>query len=228
MLFRSGFFNRPGNPYLGPDGKDWPDNGERFAAFSFAAAELAKGVVKGIKPKIVHLHDWQAALAAVYIHYAKGPKTVLTVHNIAFQGQFSARLFSSLGLPNEAYSIDGVEYYGGVSFLKGGLAYADAITTVSPTYADEICTPEFGMGLDGLLRARRSALRGIINGIDTDIWNSATDKTLPQVYDERTLGFRVKNKRELEAKFGLEEGEGIIHGVVSRLTHQKGLDVLIE
>lgn len=222
-------FNREGNPYLGPDGRDWPDNAARFAALSRAAAELALGRIGSMPVDILHLHDWQAALAAAIVRYADvphKPKTVVTVHNIAFQGNFSADVFSILGLPPQAFSMQGLEYYGQVGFLKGGLATADAITTVSPTYAQEICTPEFGMGLDGLLRSRRTHLHGIVNGIDTDVWNPATDKTIAKTYSATTLDERRINTRALEQAMGLEPGDGIIHGVVSRLSWQKGLDLL--
>jgi starch synthase len=225
-------FDRPGNPYLGPDGKDWPDNGKRFAALSRAASDVGEGKVKNFLPDILHLHDWQAALAAANVRYASGttrkPKTLLTVHNIAFQGCFGAQLFGDLGLPQHAYAVDGVEYYGGISFLKAGLACADAISTVSPTYAHEITTPEFGMGLDGLLRQRRGALTGIVNGIDTDVWNPETDNAIPQKFSSKSLDKRIANKRALESRLGLDQADGILHGVVSRLTSQKGLDLLAE
>ncbi len=225
-------YNRPGNPYLGPDGKDWPDNPKRYAALSRAASDIGEGKVKAFVPDVLHLHDWQAALAAANVRYAaqgtRKPKTLLTVHNIAFQGTFGAQTFSDLGLPPNAYAVDGVEYYGGISFLKGGLACADAISTVSPTYAHEITTPEFGMGLDGLLRQRRVSLSGIVNGIDTDVWNPETDKDIAQTYTVKTLDKRIANKRALEQRMGLDEGDGILHGVVSRLTWQKGLDLLAE
>lgn len=219
-------YDRPGNPYVGPDGKDWPDNAFRFAALSAAAADIGRGALKTWIPDVLHLHDWQAALAAVDVRHRGGPRTVVTVHNIAFQGQFPASVFPRLGLPAAAYSIEGLEYYGNVGFLKGGLASADMITTVSPTYAREICTPEFGMGLDGLLRARRHNTIGIVNGIDTGVWNPGTDKALPATYAATTIARRKDNKRELEKHFGLEGGDGILHGVVSRLTWQKGLDIL--
>jgi starch synthase len=219
-------YDRPGNPYLGPDGKDWADNAFRFAALSIAAANIARGAIKGYQPDVLHLHDWQAALAAVDVRHRGGPRTIVTVHNIAFQGQFSASIFPQLGLPAQAFAMDGLEYYGNVGFLKGGIACADAITTVSPTYAREICTPEYGMGLDGLLRARRAVTHGIVNGIDTTIWDPATDKAIAAPYSAKTLKQRVGNKRTLEKAFGLETGDGIIHGVVSRLTWQKGLDIL--
>jgi starch synthase len=225
-------YERPGNPYLGPDGKDWPDNGRRFAALSRAASDIGEGKAQGFLPDLLHLHDWQAALAAANVRYASGttrkPKTLLTVHNIAFQGNFGAQLFGELGLPAHAYAVDGVEYYSGINFLKGGLACADAISTVSPTYAQEITTPEFGMGLDGLLRQRRSVLTGIVNGIDTDVWNPETDKDIAQSFNSKTLENRTTNKRALETRLGLDKDNGILHGVVSRLTHQKGLDLLAE
>jgi starch synthase len=225
-------FDRPGNPYLGADGKDWSDNPKRFAALSRAASDIGEGKLTSFLPDILHLHDWQAALAAANVRYAasrtRKPKTLLTVHNIAFQGNFGAQSFSDLGLPANAYAVDGLEYYGGINYLKGGLSCADAISTVSPTYAHEITTPEFGMGLDGLLRARRASLTGIVNGIDTDVWNPETDSDIAQTYSAKTLEARSANKRALEQRLGLDVGDGILHGVVSRLTWQKGLDLLIE
>ncbi|NMD08827.1 MAG: glycogen synthase GlgA [Phyllobacteriaceae bacterium] len=221
-------FNRAGNPYLGPDGKDWPDNAIRYAALSTAAADIGRGALKTWVPDILHLHDWQAALAAVDVRHRGGPRTIVTVHNIAFQGQFPASVFPRLGLPGAAYSMEGLEYYGNVGFLKGGLATTDMITTVSPTYAREICTPEYGMGLDGLLRARRHNTVGIVNGIDTGIWNPESDEALTATYSAKTLAKRRGNKRELEKRFGLDQGDGILHGVVSRLTWQKGLDILAQ
>ncbi len=221
-------FDRPGNPYMGPDGKDWPDNALRYAALSTVAADIGRSALKSWAPDVLHLHDWQAALAAVDVRHRGGPRTVMTVHNIAFQGQFPASIFPRLGLPAASYSMEGLEYFGNVGFLKGGLATADMITTVSPTYAREICTPEYGMGLDGLLRARRHNTTGIVNGIDTGIWNPETDEDLTATYSSKTLARRKLNKRELEKRFGLETGDGILHGVVSRLTWQKGLDILAQ
>jgi starch synthase len=218
-------FDRPGNPYLGKDGKDWPDNAQRFAALARAAAEVAGGINPRYRADVLHCHDWQAGLGPVYTHFLGGPKSVMTVHNIAFQGQFPASVFALLGLPPEAFAIDGVEYYGNVGYLKGGLATADAITTVSPTYAQEICTPEYGMGLDGLLRARRHVLRGIVNGIDTAVWDPGKDPLIAETYGAKTLKKRAANKRALEARFKLEPGDGLLHGVVSRLTWQKGMDI---
>jgi starch synthase len=219
-------YDRPGNIYLAPNGSDWPDNVARYGALAFVAAEIGRGAVKGYEPEVLHLHDWQSALAAVHTHFGGGPPTLVTVHNIAFQGVFPAQDFGTLRLPPQAFSIEGAEYYGKVSFLKGGLACANAISTVSPTYAREICTPEFGMGLDGLLRARRDVLTGIVNGIDTTVWNPFADKLLAKTFASASIKDRRANKRELEQRFGLTQGEGIIHGVVSRLTGQKGLDLL--
>ena len=218
-------YNRVGNPYLGGDGKDWPDNPQRFAALSQVAAMLARGECGSYKVDVLHAHDWQAALAPVYLHYSGGPKTIITVHNIAFQGQFSPAIFSQLGLPPQAFNVNALEFYGNVGFLKGGLALANAITTVSPTYAQEICTSEYGMGLEGLLRARRSVLYGFVNGIDAEVWNPQTDQALQTNYNIKTLEARVANKRAIEQRFKLEAGDGIIHGVVSRLTWQKGMDI---
>ena len=219
-------FDRPGNPYLAPDGKDWPDNGRRFAALSKAAADVASGRAGDFAADVLHCHDWQAALAPVYVAFGGGPRTVMTVHNIAFQGQFPASIFSALGLPAAAFGIEALEYYGNVGFLKGGLATADRITTVSPSYAQEICTPEYGMGLDGLLRARRNLLTGIVNGIDDTVWNPASDPLIPDTFTAKTIARRSANKRAVEQRFGLDTGDGLLHAVVSRLTWQKGIDIL--
>ena len=221
-------FDRPGNPYLGPTGADWPDNWQRFAALAFAAAEVGRGKVAAFVPDVVHCHDWQAALAAVYLRFTDGPraKSIVTIHNLAFQGNFASAIFASLGLPAAAFAIDGIEYYGGVGFLKGGLQFADAITTVSPTYAREICTPDGGMGLDGLLRARGGVLTGILNGVDTAVWNPATDESLAAPYTAPQLRRRMQNKRAVEERFSLIPGDGPIFCVVSRLTWQKGIDIL--
>jgi starch synthase len=223
-------FDRPGNPYLGPDGLDWRDNAQRFAALARVGADLAKGAIAGFVPKIVHAHDWQSALAAAYLHYDGGarPRTILTIHNLAFQGHFPAAQFDGLGLPAYALSIDGVEYFDGVGFLKAGLQFADRITTVSPTYAREIMTPEFGMALDGLLRARASVVEGIVNGIDDTVWNPATDPNLAQNYSALRIDMRPRNKTALQQRFGLTANfELPLFGVVSRLTSQKGLDLLL-
>lgn len=227
VLDAPNFFMRDGGLYGDQSGQDWPDNWRRFAALARAAAEIGRGGVKGLSLDVLHAHDWQAALAPAYLRYAGSPiKTVMTIHNIAFQGSFGADIFDDLGLPQDAWSIDGVEYYGGVGFLKAGLQAADAVTTVSPTYAREILRPEFGMGLEGLIAERTGRVTGIVNGIDAAIWSPEHDAALPAPYAFKTLARRAKNKRAVEREFGLEPGDGPIFTVVSRLTWQKGMDVL--
>ncbi|MBN9074202.1 MAG: glycogen synthase GlgA, partial [Rhizobiales bacterium] len=223
-------FDRIGGPYGDASGIDWPDNWRRFAALSQAGGDIAGGAIDGYLPDLVHAHDWQAALTLAYMRFGKavGTPSVMTVHNLAFQGQFGAGIFGALGLPGQAMSIDGVEYYGGVGYLKAGLQAAWAITTVSPTYAQEIRSPEFGMGLDGLVNSRAADLHGIVNGIDTAIWNPETDKHLKAQYTARTLKARAANKRALEERFAMSPDDGPLFCVVSRLTWQKGIDVLAE
>lgn len=223
-------YARPGGPYADATGRDWDDNWRRFAALSRAAADLASGAVPGHDYAVLHAHDWQAGLAPAYLRFApssvRAAKTVATVHNIAFQGRYDAEIFPALGLPESAWSVDGVEYYGGVGYLKAGLEAADAVTTVSPTYADEIREPRFGMGLEGLIAAKSERVHGIVNGIDPAIWSPETDAALPARYSARTLPKRVANKRAVEQRFELDPGPGPIFCVVSRLTWQKGMDVL--
>jgi starch synthase len=219
-------YNRAGNPYLGPDGKDWPDNARRFAALSQVAADLARGTIGGYAADVLHAHDWQAGLAPAYLRYLGGPKSLMTVHNLAFQGHFPASIFGALGLPPTAFTIDGVEYYGGVGYLKAGLQCASAISTVSPSYAREIQTVEDGMGLDGLLRDRASVLHGIVNGIDIEVWNPETDAALTKTFSASTIDKRKDNKRAIERQFGLKQDDGPLYCIVSRLTQQKGMDLV--
>jgi starch synthase len=224
-------YDRPGNPYLGPDGLNWPDNAQRFAALARVGADIGLGALDGFRPQVVQAHDWQAALAAAYLNYAYRPRpgVITTIHNLAFQGHFPMSLFGELGLPPQAVSIDGVEYFGGVGYLKAGLRLSDRITTVSPTYAREIMTPEFGMALDGLLRTRAAVVHGIVNGIDDRIWNPATDAALPQNYSALRIDMRVRNKTALQTQMGLAPGvDRPLLGVISRLSDQKGLDLLLQ
>jgi starch synthase len=224
-------FARVGNPYLGPDGREWPDNGIRFAGLGAAAAAVGAGIVPGLTFDIVHAHDWQAAMAVVYLHFHNGPRpgTVMTVHNLAFQGRYRASLFSRLGLPDAAFSLDGLEYHGDVNFLKGGLSYADRLTTVSPTYAREITGIENGMGLDGLLRHRTGSLSGIMNGIDDTVWNPETDSLISARFARGRTAERSINKTALQKRMGLDPNpDALLIGVVSRLTSQKGLDMLLD
>ena len=224
-------YDRPGNPYLGPDGLNWPDNAQRFAALARVGADIGLGAVDAFRPQVVHAHDWQAALAAAYLYYADGPRpgTAITIHNIAFQGHFPSSIFGELGLPPYAFTIDGVEYFGGVGYLKAALRLSDRITTVSPTYAREIMTPEFGMALDGLLRSRAAVVQGIVNGIDDMVWNPATDAALPQTYSALRIDMRVRNKTALQTQMGLAPSvDRPLFGVISRLSDQKGLDLLLQ
>jgi starch synthase len=224
-------FDRPGNPYTGPDGRDWPDNAFRFGALSWAAARIGLGAAKPYRPNVVHAHDWQAGLSFAYLAYDGGerPATVMTVHNLAFQGQFPANLLEPLKLPPHAFAIEGVESYGAIGFLKAGLQFADRITTVSPTYAAEIQTPETGCGFDGLLRVRASVLHGIRNGIDTEVWNPQRDSRIVSQFARATLPLRAPNKTALQQRFGLDvDPDRLLYGVVSRLAWQKGLDLLAD
>jgi starch synthase len=226
------YFNRPGNPYLGPEGGDWLDNHLRFGLLSRVAAWLgSEASTLDWQPDIVHCHDWQTGLAAAYLNYLPGrrAKSLFTVHNLAFQGLFGHASLPELGLPDAAWHIDGVEYHGYLSFLKAGLQHANAITTVSPSYAREIQTDAEGMGMAGLLRHRSGQFSGILNGIDTHAWNPATDPHLFQTYSARRLEDKAINKAELQRQLGLEQRKDIpLLAVVSRLTEQKGLDLLLE
>ena len=227
VLDAPALYDRPGGPYNAPGGADHPDNWRRFAALCRAASDIAGGLVGGFKPDLVHAHDWQAALTPAYLRF-RGifRPSIVTVHNLAFQGHFPAEVFGALELPAAAFSLDGVEYYGGVGFLKAGLQTASAITTVSPTYAAEIATPAFGMGLDGLIATRADVLHGIVNGIDTEIWNPATDPHLAARYAARNIKQRGANRRAVEERFGLDVDDAPLFINVGRLTWQKGMDLL--
>lgn len=223
-------FARPGGPYQDPDGRDWSDNGIRFAALGAAAAGIAGGEVPGQGADLLHAHDWQAGLCGAYLrHRGHATPVVFTIHNLAYQGRFPASLMPRLGLPADAYSIDGIEYFGGLGYLKAGLWYADRITTVSPTYAAEIRTAEGGMGLDGLLRGRAGAVHGILNGIDTSVWDPEGDPLLPARFGAADPSPRAANKRALQARLGLEEDEGsLLLAMVGRIAWQKGFDLVLD
>ncbi|MDP3030773.1 MAG: glycogen synthase GlgA [Rhodocyclaceae bacterium] len=226
-------FDRPGNPYLGPEGGDWLDNHLRFGLLARVAARLAANATPATaldwRPDILHCHDWQTALAPYYLRFYEkgGAASVLTIHNLAFQGIFPPQVLDELGLLASDWHIDGVEYYGHLSFLKAGLRHADLLTTVSPTYAREIQTEAEGMGLQGLLKSRAAQLTGILNGIDTTVWNPAGDSHLAAAYDRDHLAAKAANKAALQQQFGLPERADIpLFAVVSRLTSQKGLDLV--
>lgn len=223
-------YDRPGNPYLRSPLEPWPDNGVRFAALAWVGAELGRGLLPAYRPDVIQAHDWHAGLLPAYVHYDErpSPPVVLSIHNLAFQGRFPPHLLSKLGLPPEAFSVEGVEYYGDIGFLKAGVRFADQITTVSPSYAAEIQTEEGGMGMAGLLRERGRDLVGILNGIDLDVWNPSADPALETAYDADSLDRRAENKAALQRRFGLEvDPRKPLFGIVSRLTEQKGVDLLI-
>jgi starch synthase len=227
------FYDRPGNPNAGPDGSDWPDNHRRFALLGWVAAELARGADPNWRPDLLHGHDWHTGLAPAYLA-ASVPETahvptVFTVHNLAYRGLFPIGVFPELALPPGFFSVYGVEFFGMVSFMKAGLYYADRLTTVSPTYAGEIQTPDFGWGLDGLLRSRAGALTGILNGVDTSIWDPGHDAALPRPYGiEDAMSGKAAAKAALQRRLDLDPlGNEPLFGVVSRLIPQKGLDLVL-
>ncbi len=226
------FYDRAGNPYSGPQGLDWPDNHLRFGLLSRVAAWIGSDVsTLDWHPDIVHCNDWQTGLAPVYLRYLPGAvaKSVVTVHNLAFQGRFARSTLAELGLPAHAWHVNGVESYGYLSFLKGALKHCDWITTVSPSYAREIQTDVEGMGLAGLLRQRTGELTGILNGIDLDAWNPATDPFIARNYDAAHLAAKAADKAALQLEMGLEDRTDLpLLGIVGRLTHQKGLDLVTE
>jgi starch synthase len=222
-------YARDGGPYQTHDGRDWDDNALRFGLLSKTAALL--GTARSPlawRPDVVHCHDWPAALAPVYLHFeAQRAASLMTIHNLAFQGNFDAALMQKLELPQSSFHVEGVEFHGRLSFLKGGIAYADALTTVSPSYAREIQTEALGCGLDGLLRRRREVLTGILNGIDVAAWNPAADPRIAQPYEAHTLEAKGANKAALQRRMGLRPDEDLpLLGMVSRLTHQKGADLV--
>jgi len=226
-------YARPGTAYHDSEGKEWADNNLRFGALSKAAALLGKAEIAqhlDFRPDIIHCNDWQTALVPAYQRYMPGvhPYTLLSLHNMAFQGVFGAQSVPALGLPWESFSLYGLEYYGLMSFLKGGLYYADWISTVSPTYAEEIQTAEFGYGLQGLLLQRHNQLTGILNGIDTQHWNPSADPHLVAPYSIDDLSGKRQNKINLQARLGLQANPNLpLLGMISRLTQQKGIDLLL-
>ncbi|WP_217358849.1 glycogen synthase GlgA [Ruegeria sp. HKCCA0235A] len=224
-------YDRPGQIYLNEAGLDWKDNHLRFGLLSWLGAEIGRAGIDSWRPDVLHAHDWQAGLTPVYARAsgAATPPCILTIHNIAFQGNFPATMMGTLNLDPAQFTQSGFEYYGQISFLKGGLMAADQITTVSPTYARELLTPEFGMGLEGVLNARNADLSGILNGIDTQVWDPSNDPAIAQTYSSRTLAKKNKNKQALLRRFGLgADRTGPLFSVISRLSGQKGLDLALE
>jgi len=224
-------YRRGGGPYQDSQGEEWPDNLQRFALLGWVAAHLAADDADPQwAPDIVNAHDWHAAMACAYIaeHPATPAASVFTVHNLAFQGLFPMHDWATLGLGSRLMSPAGLEFHGQLSFMKAGLMFANRVTTVSPNYAREIATHEFGAGLDGVIRGRAGDVAGILNGIDCELWNPATDPAIAMRYDAERMGGKGDCRRALQAELGLEaDPEALLLTVVSRLTAQKGLDLVL-
>jgi starch synthase len=237
LLACPSFYERAGGPYVDASGRDYPDNLMRFGFLSRIAALLGTSWSPLVdwRAEVVHANDWPTALAPLFLAQARErlpqaavAASVITIHNIAFQGVFPLDSAELLGIPGHWRGIDGVEFWGQLSMLKAGLQFADAITTVSPTYAREIQTGAFGVGLDGVLRARSDKLTGILNGIDTRAWSPASDKLIPHPYSATDLSGKARNKAALQARCGIAvQGQAPLFGVVSRLTAQKGIDLVL-
>lgn len=225
-------YGREGNPYHNAYYNDYGDNYKRFALLGWVGAELATGLDSWWRAEVVHAHDWHAGLCAAYLFNKGRPaKSVFTIHNLAYQGQFSYHHLYEIGLPAGMFNVDGLELFGQISYLKSGLFYSDASTAVSPTYAEEITTPEFAYGLQGLLSGLKAQGRlvGILNGVDENIWHPNVDQYIPHHYKLKYMTGKKKNKAELQAFFNLPQDESALAFVmVTRLTEQKGVDLLIE
>lgn len=226
-----GISKRPGNPYQDAQGQDWPDNWQRFGDFARIATTIAADRA-GLdwRPDIVHCHDWQTGLVPVLMMLQRVPATsVFTIHNLAYRGLFPAHALAALGLPAWLWHADALEFHQQLSFIKGGLVFADHLTTVSPTYAREIQTPEHGHGLDGLLRHRRHALHGILNGIDAEQWDPSADPAIAAPYSATRIAGKRRCKQALQTQLGLSvEPSAPLLGLVSRLVEQKGIDLILQ
>ena len=224
-------YERRGTPYCTPEGTDWPDNPLRFARLSLAAAEIARGAgPRKWRPDVVHVNDWPGGLTPAYMRWDETEiPTVMTIHNIAYQGLCDASQRHALGIPDDAFNMHGVEFHGQISFLKAGIFYATHVTTVSPTYAREITTEAFGAGLHGLMRgiAEQGHLSGIVNGID-ESWDPGRDPHLPHHFVAGDLQGKQANADDVRTSLCLRQSEGPLFGIVSRLVHQKGLDLVAE
>jgi starch synthase len=224
-------FDRPGPPYTRMNGSEWPDNAERFCVFCRAIHAIATNAAGlGWQPDIVHCNDWQTGLVPAMLADTKqAPASIFTIHNLAYQGQFDWKTFKSLKLPAKWWSMEALEFHDMFSFIKGGLVFADWLTTVSPTYAKEIRTRKFGYGLEGLLNYRKENLSGILNGVDYTIWNPGRDLQIPVQFNRRSLFHKIENKRALQEHFGLPRDDtSPLFAVISRLVEQKGIDLVLD
>ena len=231
LLESAGFSDRTGNPYLDADGRDWADNAQRFNRLCRVAAHLAaRRAGLDWRPDIVHANDWQTGLTPVWMMLGRVDRPVLfTIHNLQYRGDFDAGVLPELGLPFWLHHPDALEFHGRIALIKGGLVFADAISTVSPTYALEIQTPDLGEGLDGLLRHRNAVLHGVLNGIDTADWDPAADVHLPAGYTADRLAAKAEVKRALQAEMGLESRDDVpVLGCIARLVPQKGIDLILD
>lgn len=224
-------YRRGGGPYQDDHGREWPDNLQRFGLLGWAAAQLAQGRLDpDWQPEVLHAHDWHAALACAYLgtHPAAAVASAFTIHNLAYQGLFPHDDCTLLGLSTRWLSPSALEFHGQLSFMKAGLKFADRVTTVSPSYAREIATPEFGVGLEGVIRGRGTDVSGILNGIDTEVWDPARDPAIAARYDAVQPAGKAANKAALQQQHGLQpRPDAPLFGVVSRLTSQKGLDLVL-
>ena len=224
------YFCREGNPYIDVSGRDWGDNPERFTLFCRVVGYVALGLpALDWRPDVLHCNDWQTGLAPAFLHeHGERPAAVFTIHNLAYQGLFDRATFDRLRLPPTLWSVTGLEFHQRMSFIKGGIIFADRVNTVSPTYAEEIKTPRQGLGLDGLLRQLGGRFSGILNGIDYRSWDPANDPVLTQAYDRDRVHLKFGNKLELQRLFGLPGNEDtFVLGYVGRLVEQKGVDLIV-
>lgn len=231
LVAHEGYFDRPGNLYTGPDGTDWSDNARRFGYFCQAIAAVAQGEAElDWVPDLVHCNDWQTGLVPAILSEADDrPRTLFTIHNLAYQGVFPKHAFEELGLPWSFWKMDALEYHGEFAFIKGGITFADHITTVSPGYAEEVLTEVGGHGLDGALRKHASQLSGILNGIDYQVWNPAADPHIEQTYDETSLDLKSGNKTALQSRMGLHASEdAMLFAHIGRMVYQKGVDLIVD
>ncbi|MEA3277995.1 MAG: glycogen synthase GlgA [Pseudomonadota bacterium] len=223
-------FYREGNPYTDVSGRDWGDNPERFLLFCRVVARIGLGLpALGWRPEILHCNDWQTGLVPALLHdQPRRPALVFTIHNLAYQGLFDRATFERLRLPASLWSLKGLEFHHRLSFIKGGLVFSDRVNTVSPTYAEEVKTPRFGCGLDGLLQDLGPRFQGILNGIDYRTWDPSTDPHIPQNYDRETFELKVENKLALQRELGLPRNErAMVFGYIGRLVEQKGIDLIL-